>query len=258
MAKQSNHYIDQEKYDEELRKCVINGELSRDFLSMFRRHCLHVGKRFYLATDDIREDAISTATHDLCKYWRTFNIYNCAAIKLSNNFDIGDKIIIDIKNYGIITLTIGEITDIDTDTISIGKNENITLKNIVNFVKEKYQSKGIVRCTNYTVQKKLSIIDIYNKTDMSIFSEVYFKFVGGENRLKETISEDKFQKTEIVDTNCIKYTMLKSSNAFSFLTSLISNSMINSLNLSSPKEFRSGARISISRLLQAEGQFTTD
>jgi len=165
MAKQNNYYIDRERYDVELRKCIINNQLSTDFLNMFRKHCLHVGKRFYLATDDIREDAISTATHDLCKYWRTFNIYNCAAIKLCQNFIVGDKIEINIKNYGIISITIGEDANYENDIVSLGRNENITLKNIVNLVKEKYQSQGVIRCTNYTVQKKLSIIDIFNKED---------------------------------------------------------------------------------------------
>lgn len=248
-------YIDEVKYDEELRKCVINDELSREFLTMFRKHCLHVGKRFYLATDDIREDAISTATHDLCKYWKTFNIYNCAAIKLCQNFVVGDKITINIKNYGSIIITIGEDADYENDIVSLGRNENITLKNIVNLVKEKYQPKGIIRCTNYTVKKKLSIIDIYNKKDMSVFSDVHFQFIGDESRLQETVFEDKFQKTEILDKNCIKYTMVGSSNAFSFLTSLITNSMINSLNDSNPKELRGGNRVPLSRLINAEGSY---
>lgn len=248
-------YIDEVKYDEELRKCIINDELSRDFLAMFRKHCLHVGKRFYLATDDIREDAISTATHDLCKYWKTFNIYNCAAIKLCQNFVVGDRIIIDIKNHGIITITISEEENYRYDCVALGRNENITLKNIVNLVKEKYQPQGIIRCTNYTVKKKLSIIDIYNKKDMDVFSEVSFHFVGDESRLQETVFEDKFQKTEKINSNCIKYTMLKSSNAFSFLTSLITNSMINSLNDSNPKELRDGNRVPLSRLINAEGSY---
>ena len=195
MAKKSNHYLDEDKYDEELRKCVLQDDLSKEFLVMFRKHCLHVGKRFYLATDDIREDAISTATYDFCKYWKTFNIYNCLAIKLQQNLVAGDKIIIHIENYSDIEINFDEKENFDSDTVAIGKNENMTLKNVVNLIKEKYQPKGVVKCTNYTVQKKLSIIDIYNKHDISIFSCVDFYFIGDKNRLQNVILEDKYQQT---------------------------------------------------------------
>lgn len=244
------NYIDQEVYDAELRRCKREGELSVKFLEMFQIHCFHVGKRFYLDTEYLRQDAIATCVHDILRYWQNFNVDNCCAIKLLENYRDGDQFEILIVGKPKITITFSDtIKDHSRDIIQVGKNANGSNRAIYNLLREKYADR--VRCTVYTTQSKLTMIDTYNGED-PVYSQMKIKLNG---RPADTfIREDKYQQIEISD-NVITVNFVKSSNAFAFLTSLITNSIIGFLDVASPRELRGGNRVPIAKLVAAEGEY---
>lgn len=202
------NYIDPKRYDVLFRECVENKKLSEEFIEMFKIHCDHVIKKFFIPDPDDRECAKSRCFLDLCLYWHNFKVENGLQLRFMSNFLPGDKFTIKIKNYDKdIIFSAGLKEDLKNNVFKIENTINKSIKSAIKVMeREKYND--IFRISGHSVTYKMTIHDMFNKSDLSIFSSVdvfprelkkfYKKFDGvlpdmcSFELMEEIISSDDF------------------------------------------------------------------
>lgn len=269
-------YLDRIEFHNELTKCkkavkykestddngeksmvMIEGVLSRTALDMFMLLARETSRDFYFDNEDDKKDAISTATHDLFRYWRNFKESNVVQFKLMRNFIPGETITVNIFGYGEFTYTAGFDQDLLGRLFKIGPTINSTIKNfesIVNTIDGRFIAIFVDKIKN-----KITLMDKYNSDDLSVKS--YVKIQSEKIDVKK-VNEDG-SLSVIGSTYAVMLDKKTGNtlffqdppNGFSYFTSIARNGCLKSINKIKPKQFRNGNMLSLSHVNSGSNGF---
>lgn len=243
-------YLDPDVYHAEFVSCIKAGKLSNKMIEMFTKHAYNVCRRFYIPNSEDKADAVSSCLRDFCLYWKNFMIENCLQIKFASEFLPGDQFIISIANYGDIICTAGHELNYDTMTFKIEDTINRTIRSMMKLCQQE-QYQNVIKVSNHSVNFKFSVADLYNGSDLSVFSKFIVKPVQVEGR-PDLIMPDKYYNK--LDENV--YSFIPAPKAFLFCTSVCNNSIRKSLSYTNPKEYRNGNRVRLSLNADNNGIYT--
>jgi len=224
------HYLDRNVFHDEMRKCKLTGEISKQAVEHFYTLAEQVSKKYNLA-EDIRQDVIQSAVMDCVKYWGNFKEGRITRIGITRNFKKGEGFIIRIVGRPEFKIIAGEDFEISNDS------HNKTMSNIIrtgiDANKNKTSAKFDDRSFGIYLDKmrgNMTFMDIHNRRDLDVVSNISVIQRKTNKLIKEPEESFEFQLPN---------------NAFSYFTSMVNNGMLKFIGLLNPKGKRDVTVLSI-------------
>jgi hypothetical protein len=236
-------YIDPDEYHAIMTECKIKGELSNKAIEMYYLLVREVSKNFYFEREEEREDAISSAVHDLVRYWKNFKHTYVCQIFLERNFAVGESIEVEIPTHNNkFKFTAQQKIKNKSEEFQIDETINKSLENLSNAINANCGS--ILASSLHKVTRKITLVDC-NNYDNKKYGKVVLTQKLKENLMKNDKTTGLVKNLNFNDP----------SGAFKFYTSYAHNGIIKYLNEHHPEETRNGNLIHFSAINKEKNGF---
>ena len=238
------NYLEKIPFNNEMLVCINQNKLTNKSIEMFTLLATEVSRNYNFKYPEERQDAISSALHDFCAYWKGYKYKPVYNVFFERNIKEDEKIIIKIpfKNAEEESFHTYEFVakkkPILKNEFEIGSTENRSIENLSNMINN--MTDIAISTTIHKVTKKITFIDKIN--DVGVYGEIEIHHKLNDQLVKS--KQKKFDKTSTV----IKDKFYEPSSAFNWATSVAINGILKSMDKMRPKEWRNGKLLNFSEL----------